>query len=230
MKQLKNRTLDLRYLFIVYIVSVFVDIYNGYIQQIQLSETLIPLIFKGTIMMYSFKYLFKGTSASYIVYVILGAYLACIAYWSFCSYDVDISIVKDLVKILYPFFVFMVLLTKYKKLDVDLVLKYVMLYGVCMAASILVTGFFGIAVNSYGETYGYGIKGLFKAGNDVSLSLIMCFALSMYFISKYNRWRYILCSIVLLVSCLSLGSTACILGGFVVVFCFLIQNFFFKIA
>ena len=226
--RLKSRNTQLLYLFIVYIISVFVDIYNGYIQQIQLSETMLPLIFKGAIMVYSFKYLFKGTSASYVVYVIFGAYLVCTAYWSFCSYTIDFSIVKDLVKILYPFFVFMALLIKYKKSDVDLVLKYVMLYGVCIAASILITGFFGIAVNSYGETYGYGIKGLFKAGNDVSLSLIMCFALSMLFISKYGRWIYILYSLVLLVSCLSLGSTACILGAFVVVFCFLVQNFFFK--
>lgn len=48
-----------QYLFLVFILSVFVDMLNGYYQLILNTTTIVPLLFKGAILAYSFFLVFK---------------------------------------------------------------------------------------------------------------------------------------------------------------------------
>ena len=217
------------FLIFVFIISPFVDMYNGYVQQILNYKTLIPVVFKMSIILFSLRYiLYKNHVAIFIrsLFVLL---LICFLYWEHNLYTKNIANLSSyLFKLFYPYAIIIVFYAFKSKLNKDVLLHFALAYGTICAISILLSGILGIAVSSYGDDYGYGIKGLFNAGNDLGLSLVLCNCISLYYICKRGNIEYIFFNILLLVVSFQIGSVAGILGSFILVISFIIQSFIIK--
>lgn len=213
----------------MYILSPFIDMYNGYVQQYLNSQTLVPVVFKMAIILFSFRYMFRSNKVTVMLRICFFILLICYLYWE-SSYYIDslIDLLRNLTKLLYPYSILIVLYAFKNKLDKDILLHYVLAYGLIIGISILLTDMAGLSTASYGEDYGYGVKGLFNAGNDIGLSLILCICLSAYYASKKESPKYILFNIIFLITVLRLGSTAGMAGAIISVLLLILQPLFVR--
>lgn len=202
------------FLFFVYVGSVFIDIYNGYVQNIRGTETIIPILYKGIILVYGLQFIFKDSKVLLCFNIFFLLLALCIIHWGSGGYaSLDLFLAKDLTKLIYPFVVLAFLYVNKDVVAPKRLLQYNVLYALIASMSIIITSVLGIGVVSYGETYGYGTKGLFIAGNDLSVILIIVNCIVSYFISVENSFRYIILSIIITVACMMIGSTAGIIGA-----------------
>ena len=201
------------FLIFVYIISIIVDLYNGYMQNIKDSETIIPIIYKGGIILYCSFFMFSNKRALlYSALFVLG-YLCCVCYWSISGYSLTVvSLIGDFTRLAYPYAVLLYLYTHRNDISVEAVMRYVVYGCVLVAISIIIFDLLGIGVASYGETYGYGTKGLFIAGNDVSLFLILGNLFVSYLFTIKRENKYIVYSIIISVACMLIGTTSGIVG------------------
>lgn len=216
-----------KYLVIVFVISIFFDLYNGYVQQVKESSTMLPTLFKGVVMIYS---LCKSWTVSWIqkyIKLLIGVFLLSTIYWLVCGYEIRVgTLISDLFKLIYPYSILLYLSYRGGKASTEKVLLYILIYGIVISASILITSYAGVAVNSYGESYGYGVKGLFKAGNDTSVALIMCLCIAFYFIERFKNPIFIIFSILILYSCLIMGTTSGMAGVAISILCFIVMPFY----
>ena len=217
------------FLLCVFIISPFVDMYNGYVQQFLNSQTVLPVVFKMAIILFSFRYILLSNKVTIILRICFVLFLLCVLYWESSFYiDNWIDLLRYASKLIYPYCILVVLYAFKSRLNKDILLHYALAYGVICSASILLSDLLGITTYSYSEDYGYGIKGLFNAGNDIGLSLVLCNCISAYYVCKKDGLNYVLFNIVLLVVCFRLGSVASIAAASISVFCLIFQSLFIK--
>lgn len=217
------------FLVCVFVLSPFVDMYNGYMQQFLDSHTIVPVIFKMMIILFSFRYILRTNRATILLRVFFLLLLFCYLYWEFSCYVDDlIELLRYVSKFIYPYSILIVLYVFRKKLNTDTLLHYVLAYGLICAVSILLSDLLGFSADSYGEDYGYGVKGLFNAGNDIGLSLILCNCVSAYYIGNGGDTKYILFNVILLITSLRIGSVAGMIGAVSVVLFLIMQPFFVR--
>lgn len=217
-------------LFFVYIFSVFIDLFNGYIQQVHDSNSFIPILFKGGVILYLIRYVLKLSNvvAKYtrlllIFYFISLGYWIGAGYYSIPSYEINL-----ILKFVYPYFVLSYLMYKYKS-PVDLLYKYPIFYAVIGAISIYMAFFWGMGVGAYGgvdNAYGFGVKGFFKATNDTGIMLLICSCFTCYLYSITRKKRYLLILILLSFSTMLIGSVAGTMGSILIFNLFFISLFF----
>lgn len=215
-------------LLLIFILSIPIDLYNGYVQHYHQSETLLPILYKGLIIVIGFLSGFKSNKIVHIIFRVGFLVIFTFCYWIFQNYSSLAYSFIDMIKLVYPYAILMWLATNKKDIPVDKLLNYLILYGVLMSLSIVISQALGISIASYSDDYGYGSKGLFKAGNDISVSLIMCNCIIAYYVSKNNNYKYIIYHIIITIACLMIGSTAGIVGVAVNYLFFILQYFFFK--
>lgn len=224
----ERRKIDIFLLF-VYVISLLVDLYNGYVQQILYSDTIIPILYKGGMLLYCMFFIFQNPAVVKYAYVFIFCYLCCICHWVTNGYALTgMDLVDDLSRLLYPYVIWAYLATRKVDVDKKLLLHY-MMYGALVAAVAIVgTALLGIGVSSYGEDYGYGTKGFFRAGNDISLVLVMGNAIVSYFMTTTPRLLYMIYSVIITGACMLVGTTAGIIGAFVSYVCLILQLFWVK--
>ena len=65
------------FLVCVYVLSPFVDMYNGYVQQFFDSRTIVPVIFKMMIILFSFRYILRTNKETILLRVFSPLLLFC---------------------------------------------------------------------------------------------------------------------------------------------------------
>ena len=81
------------FLVCVYVLSPFVDMYNGYVQQFFDSRTIVPVIFKMMIILFSFRYILRTNKATILLRVFSGSPLVMwMILLSFCDMRVSLFI------------------------------------------------------------------------------------------------------------------------------------------
>lgn len=205
------------YIYIVFIVSVFVDMYNGYVQLVRHSSTILPSIFKGGILLFSLIFLVKSKKMLVIGASFLILFLVDVLIWETSGYVTTFSaIVNDFVRLVYPFGVFIVLYVYKNRITKDFLLHNAMYFGLIIAITVVLGKIFGFGFNSYGDSYGYGTKGLFHGGNDISLSLLLSFCICSYYLMTKGSFKYIIFTLLFINSSLLVGSTAVMLGAIII--------------
>lgn len=217
------------FLLCVYIICPFIDMYNGYVQMFLNSQTLVPVLFKTGIIVYSLKYILRFNKATVLIYIGSILFLCSFAYWNHSGYiGSKLALIKDVSKIVYPYSILVVLYAFKNRIDREQLLHYVLYFGLISSSSILLFDILGIGVHSYGLDYGYGTKGLFIAGNDIGLSLILSNCVVAYFLSTKGEWKYVVYNVIILAACLCIGSTAGIIGTMVSIIGLLVQPLFVR--
>lgn len=206
-----------QYLFLVFILSVFVDMLNGYYQLILNTTTIVPLLFKGAILAYSFLLVFKQPKVFMYFVILITLLLLDIGGWIVNDHLNSFSILfNELIRQLYPLGVFFVLWFYKDDISRDDLLHYIMYYGLLMASSVCITAAMGVGASSYGDDFGYGTKGLFVAGNDMSLAILISFCVCSYYLIIVGTLKYVVYSIVFMIVSLLAGSTAIMIGSILI--------------
>lgn len=165
--------------------------FNGYCRMFLHIEPMFPLIYKGAIILYSLPYVFKQPKIllCFLIFALLLSF--DMVSWVAHGHLEGLKVLFDeLIRLVYPFFVLSVVFYYRDAIDRDTLLHYAMYYGLLLSTSICITSILGIGANSYGEDFGYGTKGLFTAGNDLSLSILLSFCICMYFLMSKGTFKY----------------------------------------
>ena len=205
------------YLQFVYVFSILVDMFNGYCQLFLNIEPMFPLVYKGAIILYSLPYVFKQPKVL-MCFLIFALLLSVdMVSWIYHGHlDGLVILFDELVRLLYPFFILSVVWFYRKTIDKDFLLHYAMYYGLLISMSVCITTFLGIGANSYGDDFGYGTKGFFTAGNDLSLSVLLSFCICMYYLMIRGTYRYVFYSFPFIIVSMLIGSTAIMVGTIII--------------
>ena len=217
------------YLLFVFIFSIFVDMFNGYCRMFLHIEPMFPLIYKGAIILYSLPFVFKQPKIllCFLIFALLLSF--DMVSWVAHGHLEGLKVLFDeLIRLVYPFFVLSVVFYYRDDIDRDTLLHYAMYYGLLLSTSICITSILGIGANSYGEDFGYGTKGLFTAGNDLSLSILLSFCICMYFLMSKGTFKYILYSFPFIIVSLLIGSTAIMVGTILILAIFFVLPLFYS--
>lgn len=217
------------FLLYVFVFSIFIDIYNGYIQQVSSSNSYLPYIYKGIVVIMVLPSVFHKNKFNNLIYVIFCLFIFCLSYWFTSSYIIDIGYeIVTALKLLYPYVIASFLIIHNKYISKEKIINYIIIYGLIAGISIISTALLDIAVVSYGNDYGFGVRGFFKGGNDIGLALLMCNCITCYMYNYTNRIRYLLCCILLTASAILLGSVAGTLGSIVIIVLLTLNWIFIK--
>lgn len=203
--------------------------FNGYCRMFLHTEPVFPLVYKGAVILYSLQYVFKQQKIL-MFFMILALFLSFdMVSWIVHGHLGGLKVLFDeLVRLIYPFCVFAVVWYYKDSIDRDTLLHYAMYYGLLLATSVCVTAALGIGASSYGDDFGYGTKGLFTAGNDLSLSILLSFCICMYYLMSRGSYKYVIYSLPFLLVSLLLGSTAIMAGTILIVAIFIILPIFYR--
>lgn len=217
------------YLQFVYVFSILVDMFNGYCQLFLNIEPVFPLVYKGAIILYSLPYVFKQQKVL-MCFLIFALLLSVdMVSWIYHGHlDGLVILFDELVRLLYPFFILSVVWYYRKTIDKDFLLHYAMYYGLLISMSICITTFLGIGANSYGDDFGYGTKGFFTAGNDLSLSVLLSFCICMYYLMIRGTYRYVFYSFPFIIVSMLIGSTAIMVGTIIIIAFLVILPLFYR--
>lgn len=193
--------------------SVFVDLYNGYIQRVEEGETFLQYLYKGVVFLISVPFLLsKGKYMRFVLLLLLISLLS-LSFWLINAYIYSLkSEIITLSKVFYGYFVLLFFVGNKKYIDKDKLINYVIIYGVFAALSILISYLAGFSLYKYGEDYSFGVQGLFIAGNDLGVALLICNCMSCYMLITTKKLIYILANILISFSSIFLGTVAGIFG------------------
>jgi len=220
------------FLWVVFVISVFVDMYNGYCQHYLNTSPFLPSLYKGSILFICLSVCFWTRWGTFFkgMLVWLFIYVLALVYWILCEpYFNFFEELNYFIKFSFPYWVFAFLLAMKNCIFIDDFFKLLTYYGVIAASSIIILFYLGVGVSSYGETsaaYGFGTKGFFTAGNDIGLILLLTNCLLCYLYLSTRRFKYLLEIIVVTVGTIMLGTMAGVCGS-IVIWMALIYNILF---
>lgn len=214
-------------LYFIFVFALFIDLLNGYFQQILKIEPLFPLLYKGFVIIYLSKYLFVLKSGiSMMVRYIICLFIVLLLYWfmvfSRSNYMYDIS---SFLKIIYAYFVLLYLIYYKKFLSERTIINFVLFYGVFTAVFVILGFFGGFGTGSYSDE-SFGNKGFFIAGNDIGLTMLIVNCMACFSYLSYKKSCYLLCMLIISVGNILLGTFTGVGGTFVIIISFLIAIYF----
>ena len=195
--------------FIVLTFPLIIDCLNGILRGSTGEEnSIIGILFRGLIIGYSFingalksEFILKSIYYS-ILYIITQIILGSFSF----------SCIIFLIKILYAFFVLVILLKNKKFEDIENTINFALLYGVG-ASIVLITSFiFGFGYSAYVDG-GFGTKGFFIAMNDVGLTILILNGLSCLYYQKTRKKLYLLYTLIMFTGSCLIGSMAGFFGS-----------------
>ena len=229
----KYKILNLIVLYI-FVFSVFVDMYNGYIQMIRGTETIFPSLYKGIGIIIMLLYLLNKNKSSRIIYLlitIITLFIISLTYWTVKGYLISLgNELNFIIRIFYPYIVLLFLFSNRKYLNQHQLINYVLIYAAMVAVIMVLTPFTGIGVRSYGRNgnFGFGYQGLFIAGNDMGLTLLMCNCFSCYMFLHTCHVKYAVLNILITVGSILFASVAGTFGSVCIIACLLLSKLLIK--
>lgn len=204
---------------LLFIVSIIVDNVNGILQDMGLY-TPIGAIFRIGILAFLLPCFLRltGNQRYFLYYVLLITilFLVGLGFWTINNYTINTMVEIDaFIRLMYFYAVIAYFLVYVRNSSA---LKYVEYYVLTISAIVLISFITGIGNASYGETYGFGMKGYFIAGNDLGLSMVL--SLLLLSISYFDRLnlKNILKLFVIVLACFALGSRVGMLGSILIIF------------
>lgn len=216
-------------LYFIFVFALFVDILNGYFQQMLKIEPLFPVLYKGLVIIYLSKYLLNSKSCIFVmVRYMVCLFIVLLFYWLVTSnrsnYMYDIS---SFMKIIYAYFVLLYLINYRRLLPESTIMNFVLFYGVFIAIFIIFGFFFGLGTGSYSEE-SFGNKGFFIAGNDIGLTMLIANCMACYSYLFFKKYCYLLCMFTISTGSVLLGTFTGIGGTLIIIISFLMAIYFFK--
>ena len=219
---LKNEKL---YLFFIFIFSVFIDALNGYLQLQRELHLPIGVIYRLSVISILFYILRKEIRIKALFFII--SFIPFLLYWSECHHSDIISEIEIFSNIIYSFLFILFFYRNIDRFNLKNLFNYIIWSGIIIAIIIFVSYIFNIGNNSYGDDYGFGTKGFFKAGNDLSLTLVFTLVVSILYYLMYSRkFLNVMTSIFIGLGAILIGTRVGMFLTTSIIFSFLIYLFF----
>lgn len=233
---LKEYQVKILKLFIILIfpISIFVDLINGYTQLKLGFHTPIGQIFRIIIIIILVYLVSKKPKVKFLKFLFVWIFLYFIG---FSTWIITTGIenqkftfsseINDALRIIYLFLLIIFFKQYYYELKDYKVHNIITNYGIIISFFIIMSFFSGWGHNSYGEEYGFGTKSWFKAGNDIGITLLFCLINSIFLFLIYRHPNDLLKSFFISFGCILIGSRVA-LFGFIIISVITLYIYIFK--
>ncbi|MFT4680395.1 MAG: hypothetical protein ACI9FU_000734 [Granulosicoccus sp.] len=214
-------------------LPVFVDLINGILIYKTNSSLSFGVLYRGGLFAFLLAFLFLIKEKWLTLYgvILVGLFLVGLIVWTATglvkpSYDFSV-----IIKVLFPTVILAFLFFINERIHVTADQLINMFLGFCFVASVAVVFSLitGIGINTYGNdevSYSYGTKSLFKAQNDLGITLLVGYTFAFYKLFKSFRLRNLILATLIIVALVALSTRAGIIGAFAVTVGFSIAFFF----
>lgn len=189
------------------------------------GDSMVGILYKGIIILYSLPLLKYGAIGKFIVFL-FSIFTFC-ALYQIAIPGLDFHNIVSFVKTSYAFFVLAILLHDRYTSDSYTVIKCAIGYGVLAGFVLLASKFLGFGYAAYSEE-AMSTKGIFVAGNDLGLTMIILTCYAIYLFQTTFKPIYLVLALFMSFSAMLLGSMASILGSVVVWALFVFSILMFK--
>ena len=212
--------------FLLLSFPVVIDIINGYLRGTDgTGESLIGILYRGMIILFSAIYLFRTKYSNYIKIFILSSIALLIYHILIGAYSNGVFMA--LIKIMNFYFVLSIILKSRYFSDRETVVKAAVLYGVLAAIVLIYCFITGAGYAAYTENT-FGTKGFFVAMNDVGLTILLLNILACYSFQKTGDVFYFIALIIMSIGSCFVGSVDCYLGTAFILLFFALSILFVK--
>ena len=198
-----------RFTFILYFIflsQLLVDAANGFFQEILNYHSLFPSIYKTLLFVFLLYFIRRNNIGGKFFICLMTLYIIP---FFFQMINGDLLSLKQeiaaLIKLLYPYLLLNFILRFQSFISADKLLKILCIYGILAGIVILFSNFLGIQGSS-ALIYGYGTKGIFRAGNDIGLIIFFSLLLVIYLGVKEKKLFWFICASILIFSLFNLGT------------------------
>ena len=222
----KKLVFDNIFLYLLFPLSVFVDLLNGYLQYEKDIHSPIGIIYRGGILLFLIGCFLKSQITKFVIYVwcVLLLSILALLYWIQSPSFIFSIELENFIKILYfillPIYFINVQGNVSKNRLFVIISNYGFLISVCLIVSLLT----GLGIPCYGEDYGWGTKSYFYAGNDLGLTLLFSLIFTQLLFFRQLTWWSLIRLSCMLFSCFILGSRVGMVGS---VFLCLVTVFYY---
>ena len=212
--------------FSVFILSIFVDLYNGYVQLIRHDSTAIGAVFKLCVLAFCLYYSLSKLRILKFFLLFTFLYFLSASYWMFNGYVSNYTdFLSTLTRTLYPYAILGFFLANRKKVSANTLSNWILLYSVICSVSMHICNYLGYYKM---RDYGYGAHGLFIAGNDLSVSLIIGVCLASYLFTLKSTWKNFLIILIISSALMTIGTSAGIIAVVLNFIFIMVQPMFVK--
>jgi hypothetical protein len=217
--------------FLILVVPVFVDFFNGLIFFVSGAEVSVGALYRVALLGCTLPFIFLVKNKFIKVWVGGMFFFFCVSFviWNYYADFIELKTeLEYLSRIMLPYFLlaYFVYLQENYLMKFDDIVKWLNLFGFIVGCFLVFSFVTGYGIKTYDDN-SYGVKSFFIAVNDVGLCLLLCFAACMYrMLANFTLFKAIqsaTCFIGLLVT----GSRAGTAGAAVVMIFFLIVPIFY---
>jgi hypothetical protein len=217
--------------FLILVVPVLVDFFNGLIFFVSGSEVSVGALYRVALLGCTLPFVFLVKNKFVKVWVGGMFFFFCVSFviWNYYADFIELKTeLEFLSRIMFPYFLlaYFVYLQENYLMKFDDIMKWLNLFGFIVGCFLVFSFVTGVGMKTYDDN-SYGVKSFFIAVNDVGLCLLLCFASCMYrMLANFTLFKAIqaaTCFIGLLVT----GSRTGTAGAAVVMIFFLIVPIFY---
>jgi hypothetical protein len=183
--QLKNHPAFLKYgLPAIVVIPLIGDILTGVFDVVLGINFPLSALIRAVILLFGLLLLFNSSSLfSKYLALLSSIYFALSVYWMFSTQGQWVSEnLSNFIQTFFPLLCFLIFWEYIKFIKIEPLMVSLSLYGLIAAGSIILFFILGIGRESYGD-YTFGVKGVFVAGNDIGIAIILSSMVAWYRLS-----------------------------------------------
>lgn len=207
---------------LIFFSQILVDAVNGALQEILNYHSFLPSLYKIGLFLFLLCFLCIGNIGGRLF--ILLSILTPLLFFMWSLNHEPLSLKEELTvltRVLYPYLMLNFVLRFKHLIHGKTLLKILSLYGITAGFLVSLCAIFNISGSS-AMVAGFGTKGIFRAGNDIGLTILLSFIILIYFFALQRRWGLIFLGICMVYGLFNLGTMTGLLGTF----CVCIVSFF----
>lgn len=204
-------------LFLMIAFPVVIDLLNGFITFFIGLDFSIGVLYRGLIFVSSLPVfiLQKDKIWKFYLLIVTGLwFLSCII-WAGSGMLQLTKEVMVFIKMIYPFMILPLLfhIVKKYRIDIEYVISCPVVYCAIAGASIIFSLITGLGIEFSASKYSFGAKSFFVAQNDIGLSMLIGYTLSLYLFFKRFSFRYFFSTLMIMAGLIGLSTRTGIMGA-----------------
>lgn len=213
--------------YIIIYLAPFIDMLNGYVQNIMRLSSPIGQLFRGLIILYTFRYIYnpKAPLFSSLSILALVLYAFAVPIWLLSEpvfyFGTDITY---FIRIIYYLSVVSYFWKFRNEFNLRLLSKFMNNAAIISALSLVFCLITGMGVQTY-EVFDVkiGTRGFFTAGNDVGLFMNICLIATIVNLKYYNTFRQIIIIFLTFCANIAISTRVGIVGSAIIMLIFFYQ-------
>jgi len=204
-------------LFFIIAFPVVIDLLNGFITFFIGLDFSIGVLYRGLIFVCSLPVFILQKDKIWKVYILIitGLWMLSCIIWAGSGMLQATKEVMIFIKMIYPFIILPLLyhIVKKYRIDIDYVISCSVTYCAIAGASIIFSLVSGLGIEFSASKYSFGAKSFFVAQNDIGLSMLIGYTLSLYLFFRKFSFKYFLSTIIIMAGLIALSTRTGIMGA-----------------